>query len=287
MAIPQYLFNELSVGTAGIMHASLRQPWLRPWQPLLTKLGRPDQHWLARANVLAQRHGICVNSNTGLRFVDAAALSAPVYDSHIADHGQVPTRLAPAAAAWHDYFNALVWLGMPRAKAALHGLQAQTIALHGTGGRRGARRDALTVFDENSLLLLCSVPSLADALRRMDWHELLVVQRGRFIAHCSCVLFGHALMQKLLQPYKAICAHVWIMPVTQAIIDTAQRGDPQLFAALDAAIAAAITAGQLTMTALTPLPVLGVPGWWPANEVATFYNDARVFRTTRQRRQSQ
>jgi len=26
------------------------------------------------------------------------------------------------------------------------------------------------------------------------------------------------------------------------------------------------------------VPVLGVPGWWPANEVADFYRDASVFR---------
>ena len=258
---------------------------MRPWQVLLTELGEPDQHWLARANCLAQRQGILVNSYSALQFVDAATLAGTVYDSHIADHGQVPTRLAPLAAAWHDFFNALVWLGMPHAKAAIHRLQAQTIAQYGTSGRRGARRDALTVFDENALLLLCAAPSLGDALRRMDWHELLVVQRARFNAQCRCVLFGHALMQKLLQPYKAICAHVWIMPVPQRLIDSAQRGDPRLFDALDQALSAAISAEQLTMAALTPLPVLGVPGWWPANEVATFYNDPTVFRTTRQRRQ--
>ncbi|MFN7122209.1 MAG: DUF3025 domain-containing protein, partial [Hydrogenophaga sp.] len=32
----------------------------------------------------------------------------------------------------------------------------------------------------------------------------------------------------------------------------------------------------------TPLPVLGVPGWWPANEDAGFYADASVFRAPRQ-----
>ena len=31
----------------------------------------------------------------------------------------------------------------------------------------------------------------------------------------------------------------------------------------------------------TPLPVLGVPGWWPANEAPGFYADAQVFRPLR------
>jgi len=30
-----------------------------------------------------------------------------------------------------------------------------------------------------------------------------------------------------------------------------------------------------------PLPVLGVPDWWAANEDPNFYNDAAVFRIPR------
>ena len=30
-----------------------------------------------------------------------------------------------------------------------------------------------------------------------------------------------------------------------------------------------------------PLPMLGVPGWWSANEDAAFYADAEVFRPLR------
>ena len=33
-----------------------------------------------------------------------------------------------------------------------------------------------------------------------------------------------------------------------------------------------------------PLPVLGVPGWWPANESPAFYADATVFRPGRRNR---
>ena len=29
---------------------------------------------------------------------------------------------------------------------------------------------------------------------------------------------------------------------------------------------------------LLPLPVLGIPGWWPANENPGFYADTAVFR---------
>ena len=32
------------------------------------------------------------------------------------------------------------------------------------------------------------------------------------------------------------------------------------------------------VVAVVPLPVLGIPGWWPANEDPDFYVDNRVFR---------
>jgi cytochrome P450 len=33
-----------------------------------------------------------------------------------------------------------------------------------------------------------------------------------------------------------------------------------------------------------PLPVLGIPGWWPANRDPSFYADAQVFRPGRSER---
>jgi hypothetical protein len=36
-------------------------------------------------------------------------------------------------------------------------------------------------------------------------------------------------------------------------------------------------------TKLTPLPILGVPGWWPANDTVSFYRDEHYFRPKRKR----
>ncbi len=84
-----------------------------------------------------------------------------------------------------------------------------TIERHGTSGPRGALRDALTLFDENAAVL--QAPSdLTDALRRRDWHTLFVTQRAQWHA-AHLVVFGHALLEKLLQPRKAITAHVWLV----------------------------------------------------------------------------
>jgi hypothetical protein len=151
----------------------------------------------------------------------------------------------------HDFFNGLVWLYRPRVKAALNAAQAAEIARRGVGATRGALRDALTLFDESGALLHAP-PALVQALQRRDWQGLFVSRRALW-REARLWLVGHALLEKLVQPRKPITAHV-------ALADA--QGEPL---------------APLAKPFL-PLPVLGVPGWWPANEEAAFYDDAAVFR---------
>ena len=37
----------------------------------------------------------------------------------------------------------------------------------------------------------------------------------------------------------------------------------------------------LVRLGFTPLPLLGIPGWWPENGELSFYDDAQVFRPRR------
>jgi Protein of unknown function (DUF3025) len=52
-------------------------------------------------------------------------------------------------------------------------------------------------------------------------------------------------------------------------------------AAWDGWLAHRLNAAELGAKPFTPLPVLGVPGWWPANEDPAFYADVGVFRPKR------
>ncbi len=81
---------------------------------------------------------------------------------------------------------------------------------------------------------------------------------------------GMALLEKLVCPRKPITAHVY-------------RAQPAIhsIAELDAWIAGDLSAAKLASKPFTPLPVLGVPGWWPGNEDVSFYDDATVFRPRR------
>jgi hypothetical protein len=92
-------------------------------------------------------------------------------------------------------------------------------------------------------------------------------------AQARLVLFGHALLEKLVEPYKSITAHVLAEPVPLALGDDLPAWDAWLATQLDGA--------TLARKPFTPLPVLGVPGWCPANGAPGFYDDDRVFRPPR------
>ena len=50
-------------------------------------------------------------------------------------------------------------------------------------------------------------------------------------------------------------------------------------AEVDGWLAAQLTPERLAAKPFTPLPVLGIPGWWPENQNFSFYDDSLVFRT--------
>lgn len=196
-----------------------------------------------------------------VRFMAQAELPAgTAYEQHIFDTGCVPTR-----CGLHDFFNGLCWMHFPHTKQQLNRLQAQQIAQSGIQPMRGPARDALTVFDENAAVVLAPDP-LWHALAAKDWAQLFGPLRPLW-QEARLVLFGHALLEKLVYPRKPITAHVLrAQAATDSIAD------------IDAWLATALDAPRLAAKPFAHLPVLGVPGWWPGNAVPAFYADASVFR---------
>jgi hypothetical protein len=229
-------------------------PWLLPYLPLAQRVLHAARSQGVAAALNAERRG----NSLVVRFVDHAALPlGEPYETFIARTCSVPTR-----DNLHDLFNGVMWLTWTLTKQRLNFLHAQMIGERGSAGPRGALRDALTVFDENAALLHAPA-ALVAALRARDWKTLFIEQRALW--QCArLVVFGHELMEKLMQPRKAITAHVWIVT-----------------ALTDEALAAHLTSERLTSRPFLPLPVLGVPGWWAANDAAEFYDDAEIFRPLR------
>lgn len=242
--------------------AVLSVDWNRPWLSPLRESGERVARAIA-AGVLFP-HALNSDPAAPRRFVPQTALPAGVaYEQFIFDTGTVPTR-----DNLHDFFNGLCWLRFPLTKAKLNHLQAAEIATVGVAPLRGPVRDALTVFDENAAFLSAPQP-LWDALGERDWQQLFVGLRPLW-RQARLVLFGHALLEKLVHPRKPITAHIYrARPAMNSIAD------------LDAWVAADLSAEKLAAKPFLPLPVLGVPGWWPENENFSFYDDSFVFRQRR------
>lgn len=187
------------------------------------------------------------------------------YEDYIFKYHKVPTR-----DGLHDFFNGLCWHRFPKSKHRLNQLQAQEIAQQGIGSTRGAVRDALTLFDENAVLWQ-GPDELWQALQARDWMTLFITWREQW-QHVRLVLFGHALLEKLVVPYKSITAHVYRVSPAVPMHDDA---------ALDAWLAQDLQAEKLATKPYEPLPVLGVPDWWADNAAPAFYQDTQVFRPKR------
>lgn len=237
-------------------------PWLAPLaslQPLLA-----HAHWRAALTRAARERGVLSGRGAPIAFVAPDAAGGLAYESFIAATGRVPTR-----ANLHDAFNALAWLVWPRAKAALNARQADEIDRAGIGPVRGPVRDAATLVDESGLLLAADDVEVFAALAAHDWQRLLVHWRARWGRDICAFAFGHALLEKLAGPFKAITACV--VPIAAS-------------AGLDDAAAAFFARADFAPPKLPHLPVLGVPGWCEANADPHFYDDARVFRPPRRAR---
>ena len=236
--------------------------WHAPWLVPLRAVGQAVQQRVLVGCLVADALNSVGACPVG--FVRQAELPpGQAYEQYIFDTGQVPTR-----ENLHDFFNGLVWLQFPHTKRRLNQLQAQAIAADGVQAVRGPLRDALTVFDENGAVL-SAPPALWAALRARDWQALFVDLRPLW-REARLVLFGHALLEKLVSPRKPTVAHVYQAPVAINSI-----------ASLDAWLAQAVQPEPWAAKPFTPLPVLAVPGWSPANEVPCFYGDAQVFRPPR------
>ncbi len=231
-------------------------PWFAPiarWRGLLQAPA-----WRVALSAAARDRHVVSGRGRPVFFVDAEDAGDTPYERYVAATGRVPTR-----ANLHDAFNALIWLAYPQAKAALNRRQADEIDRLGVRGARGPVRDAATLIDESGLLLASDDPGVFDALARHEWRRLLVDWRSRWGRDIVAFAFGHALLEKLAGPFKAITACVVPIPLA---------GDH------DAAAARFIERAGLAPPLLAHLPVLGIPGWWADNEAPSFYDDPAVFR---------
>lgn len=207
-----------------------------------------------------------------IRFVPASSLSVTDYEKHIFETGEVSTR----ENHWHDFFNALVWCRFPALKAALnarhHGQLDNAIS-----GYRGKVRDALTLLDESGVIVTGMNRAVLNALTEKDWMKAFVTHREQWESTIRVTVCGHAILEKFLNPYKSVTAHALLLhaPATMPVGE------------LDVWLGGAVKKGKIleSPACLSPLPLMGIPGWWQKGEQdREFYSDPDVFRPDSGRR---
>jgi hypothetical protein len=232
---------------------------------------------------LLDDRGVCNSRGLPIRLV-AEVSSDDSYEERLYERGELQVR----EANWHDLFNIFVWLTYPLSKAALNERHVMSAAgesrdagldRRGSQSNRGRVRDALTLFDESGLIVASSDPLLTEELRRFRWKTLFWEHRSRLAAAMRFFVFGHALFEKALNPYVGMTAHATTLLVTAGFLgDSVDRQ----VARCDALVAEQIASHAfVTPRMLSPVPVLGVPGWSEASGSAAFYDDERYFRPGR------
>lgn len=272
---------------SSIYQAPLDAPFWTPWKTVFPTQQEAD----SIENVSAWLNQIRPESMP-VSFVPQEQLPVGMaYETYIYQTGNIPTR-----DGLHDFFNALCWFTFPQTKIRLNRLQAAQIEQLGITQARGTVRDAITVIDENGFLIQCP-DELWQALQDKQWQTAFVTLRPLW-QQSKVIVFGHALLEKLLNPYKAITAHAIRIPdavkLSGQAVHTTHAGEavnnkpdpnsPAIFSEAtiqqaDEYLAGFLTAQTLQRKPFIPIQIFGIPGWHEEQTSTGFYEDHKVFRT--------
>ena len=257
----------------------LASPWFASVRHLVERLPAAQFPVLDELNALARERNARSAGGAAIVFVPAGERGrelASHYEVRAFRAGEVQTR----AESWHDLFNALAWLAFPRTKATLNRLHHDEVVRRWGEPMRGTARDVLTLFDEGGVIVACANPVLGRLLEEFRWRELFWARRADAVAAMSFFVFGHAILELALAPYKAVTAKALVIDVPA---ETLALRRAELVDLLDSRAAEHFERpGALASTrALHPLPVLGIPGWTAENENPSYYDDDKVFRPGR------
>lgn len=208
-----------------------------------------------------------------LRLTDARAGGAEAYERSVDARAELPVE----ASGWHDRFNVAVWRMFPVTKSALNARHVADLDAAAPGARRSRLRDALTLFDEDGVVIATADDRIEALVRGFQWKRLFWGLRAEISERVAFVPFGHGLLEKLMNPFIGLTARAVFVTVPG---DFFLRSWPERQDCLDAA-ASRIIGGLAVPADLAPVPLLGVPGWWAGNRCAEFYDDRHYFRPGR------
>ncbi|MGC2164475.1 MAG: DUF3025 domain-containing protein [Gallionella sp.] len=265
----------------------LKSPFLSPLWTTISELDTTNFPTLREMNLLLTRRlsPVSVQSGAPLVFVAQNSGKLPFeaqYEPSCYLRGEVPTR----AANWHDLFNALVWLTFPKSKAAMNARHYRALTddvaeyPKAFSSERGAVRDATTLLDESGVIVVSSDPELIGLLKKFEWKNLFWHHRRQVIASMKFFLIGHGLYEKALRPYVGMTGQGMLMEVMEEF--HSWSAELQL-AHVDTLVANQLADGgnYLHSSELSPVPLLGIPGWSDDNSNPAYYDNTSYFRVGR------
>jgi Protein of unknown function (DUF3025) len=226
---------------------------------------------LSALNKIALERRVVNANGRAIRFVAPAdaTSSAMQYETSIAATGEIPTR-----ENFHDLFNALQWLSFPKLKSAINAGHVRLLQARGDAEarERSVPRDVLTMFDESGIIVASCDETLLQLIREFSWRQLFVERREQVKRDMRFLLCGHGLLEKSLVPFIGITAKAILLHVDANTLDD--------LAALDLCAARWLSEPDNLADArnLSPMPLLGIPGWDARNEDTAFYNNTQYFR---------
>ncbi len=260
----------------GWLHRSAMFAPLRAVGAHLPEIGWPNPDLL---NALADGAGRIVNAQgQRVQFVAQQSRTGDFRDG-FEPRAYLKGEVQVRPLDWHDLFNALVWMSFPVTKAVLNARHYEAL-VDVSAGNRSAISDALTLFDEEGVIVLSSDASLLELVRNFRWKELFWNRRDDLKKNMRFLLFGHALYHKALNPFIGMTGKAVLLNVPPSVLELSQG---QLVAAADRRLALHVwDRSRLTHgREFSPLPVLGIPGWWDDTEREDFYDNTGYFRPGR------
>lgn len=175
---------------------------------------------------------------------------------------------------WHDFFNAIIWLKFTKTKTALNSLHYKQAITKENGSNRSLLENRITQFDECGAVIISDNEEMLELIRNHQWQKLFIDHQDQFNGHLKCIIFGHAIFEKALNPYVGMTCHC-ILLHNNDILSEVKHGS---FAQLDSYLSKL----WLDVIATSPekfhaFPVLGIPGYWGKQDFI-FYNNRKYFR---------
>jgi hypothetical protein len=181
--------------------------------------------------------------------------------------------------SWHDFFNAMTTLAFPRMKLAVNEMQA-TAGGHSRGPRT-TTQNMLAHVEECGVIVLSTNPKLTAHLQEFRWRELFWEERAALSTDMRFIIYGHGLYAKALEPYVGLTGHGLVVSC-----DSIPESGVTEFADLHTAQLLRDGSVYRQPRDLSPIPLLGIPGWSSLSDQASFYDNRSYFRSGRRSKEA-